>query len=214
MSGTRKRKHREARPHAWDLPGGQQLHQRFCNKDPPQITHSAVEVIRRSSEGSLSRDKNQNSTIPTNPRVMQRSHTASLLELLHAPSSDESCRNVPLTRHSGLQRVVRIPIDRPDSGKASPGNVGVKTHEVTFNKKHKVAKQSKSASFPEKLYAILEEPDLADVIAWTPHGTSWRVLQTTYLQEFVLPRYFRSERYTSFMRQVRNNPSKAVLCWK
>jgi HSF-type DNA-binding len=221
MSGARKRKHRGARPQAWDVPCSQPvaLHQPFCSEDPPQTTHSGAEKIRSRCEGSLSHNKHQNLTCPSYPQRMQRSHKASLVELLHmhTPSTDVPCRDVPLTRHSGVQRVVRIPIDRPDQGNAAyecdlkMRAVDARRESVTFNKTHRTTKQKKSASFPEKLYAILEEPDLVDVIAWTPHGTSWRVLQTFYLQEFVLPRYFRSERYTSFMRQVRSNPLNFVV---
>lgn len=213
MSGARKRKHREACPRAWDLAGTQPvaLHQPFGNDDPSHSTHSAVEAIRRICEGSLSHNKHQTWTFPTSPQGLQGSYTASLVELLHTPNSDESWQNIPLTRQSGVQRVVRIPIDRPDRGNLSPDIIDAKKQAVTFNKKHKVAKQAKSASFPEKLYAILAEPDLADVVAWTAHGTSWRVLQANYLQEFVLPRYFRSERYTSFMRQVSTNQRRSLL---
>lgn len=32
-------------------------------------------------------------------------------------------------------------------------------------------------NFPAKMLSILSRPDLADIIAWQPHGRSWRVLK-------------------------------------
>lgn len=214
MRGSSKRKQREARPHDSTPPTFRQpvaLHQRFSCEVPPHIAHSDAVSIRRLCEGSMSHTL-PNWTCHSNPQGSRNSCPASLVQLLHPPSSDEFPRNIPLTRQSDMQRVVTIPIDRTEGRNAASCEVDLKRQALSFSKKQKVVKQPKSASFPEKLFAILEEPDLADVIAWTPRGTSWRVLKTYHLQEFVLPRYFRSERYTSFMRQVRTNPRNSAIC--
>lgn len=60
-----------------------------------------------------------------------------------------------------------------------------------------------STSFPTKLYKIMADPQYESYIAWLPHGRAWRVLKPKGLEEDVIPKFFRSDRYASFMRQVR-----------
>jgi hypothetical protein len=60
-----------------------------------------------------------------------------------------------------------------------------------------------SSSFPTKLYKILADPNYREYVAWLPHGRAWRVLKPKAFEEDVIPKFFRSERYASFMRQVR-----------
>jgi HSF-type DNA-binding len=65
-----------------------------------------------------------------------------------------------------------------------------------------------STSFPTKLYKILADPQYEEYIAWLPHGRAWRVLKPKALEEEVIPKFFRSDRYASFMRQVRLGPER------
>jgi hypothetical protein len=60
-----------------------------------------------------------------------------------------------------------------------------------------------SSSFPIKLHKILTNPDCNDYIDWLPHGRAFRILKAKGFEEHVLPKFFRSSRYSSFMRQVR-----------
>ena len=59
-----------------------------------------------------------------------------------------------------------------------------------------------SLPFPIKLHYILSNPKYDDCITWLPHGRSWKVLNQKRLENEVIPRYFRSEKFSSFMRQV------------
>jgi HSF-type DNA-binding len=61
---------------------------------------------------------------------------------------------------------------------------------------------AKEPTFPVKLHMILSNPDFQDIIAWLPHGRSWRILQQKAFEERVIPLYFRHGRYSSFARQV------------
>jgi hypothetical protein len=61
---------------------------------------------------------------------------------------------------------------------------------------------TKDPTFPVKLHLILSNPEHADIIAWLPHGRSWRILQQKAFEDRVLPLYFRHGRYSSFARQV------------
>jgi len=42
-------------------------------------------------------------------------------------------------------------------------------------------------NFPAKMHAILSRPDLADVVAWMPHGRAWRVLKPREFEIKVIP---------------------------
>eukprot|EP00977_Amphora_coffeiformis_P019740 scaffold7415_cov170-Amphora_coffeaeformis.AAC.15 len=57
-------------------------------------------------------------------------------------------------------------------------------------------------TFPAKLQAILSRPDLADVIAWMPHGRSWRVLKPREFEVKIIPRFFEHAKFSSFIRQA------------
>jgi hypothetical protein len=56
--------------------------------------------------------------------------------------------------------------------------------------------------FPVKLHYILSHPDYQQYLTWLPHGRAWRILNPKWFEEKVIPMYFRSHKYTSFMRQV------------
>jgi len=57
--------------------------------------------------------------------------------------------------------------------------------------------------FPIKLHYILSNPALfQDYIAWLPHGRGWKVMDQKGFESRVIPKFFRSDRMASFMRQV------------
>lgn len=56
--------------------------------------------------------------------------------------------------------------------------------------------------FPVKLHYILSNPKYQDCVAWLPHGRAWRVLKPKSFERRIIPKFFRSEKYASFMRQV------------
>lgn len=58
------------------------------------------------------------------------------------------------------------------------------------------------ATFPAALFDILADPELDDIIAWLPHGRSWRIVDVDKFNEQVLSSYFNQSKYTSFIRQV------------
>jgi HSF-type DNA-binding len=41
-------------------------------------------------------------------------------------------------------------------------------------------------------------PEFQDIIAWLPHGRSWRILQHKAFEERVIPLYFRHGRYSRY----------------
>lgn len=57
-------------------------------------------------------------------------------------------------------------------------------------------------NFPAKMHAILSRDDLSDVVAWLPHGRSWRVLKPREFEVKVIPAYFEHSKFSSFIRQA------------
>jgi len=74
--------------------------------------------------------------------------------------------------------------------------------KATKRPRKKKKRAPSSNSFPAKLHRILSEPANREYIAWLPHGRAWRILKPKGFEEDIIPKYFRSERYASFMRQV------------
>eukprot|EP00977_Amphora_coffeiformis_P029033 scaffold38356_cov237-Amphora_coffeaeformis.AAC.1 len=56
--------------------------------------------------------------------------------------------------------------------------------------------------FPVKLYAILAQKEFNDIIAWMPHGRSWKVLKPNVFESLVMPLFFEYSNYHSFNRLV------------
>lgn len=56
--------------------------------------------------------------------------------------------------------------------------------------------------FPVKLYAILARQEFSDIIAWMPHGRSWKVLKPNAFETLVMPLFFEYSNYHSFNRLV------------
>jgi hypothetical protein len=59
-----------------------------------------------------------------------------------------------------------------------------------------------SLPFPIKLHYILSNPEYQEFISWLPHGRAWKVTNSRLFEEKIIPNFFRSIKYASFMRQV------------
>lgn len=56
--------------------------------------------------------------------------------------------------------------------------------------------------FPQRLMEILSEPTNADAITWLPHGKAFIIINRQKFANYVLPKYFRKTKYTSFTRKL------------
>ncbi|KAL7553713.1 hypothetical protein ACHAWF_017034 [Thalassiosira exigua] len=65
-------------------------------------------------------------------------------------------------------------------------------------------------TFPESLYAILSNPDLSNVIEWSSHGRSFRILNRDEFSKSVLPVYYRHSNLSSFNRQLNGYGFKKI----
>lgn len=60
----------------------------------------------------------------------------------------------------------------------------------------------RQARLPAKLEHMLSDPSFASIVGWMPHGRAWKVFQPQEFTERVLPLYFESSKYSSFIRIV------------
>ena len=52
------------------------------------------------------------------------------------------------------------------------------------------------------MHAILTNPALAGIVAWAPHGRSWRIIKPRSFEAAILPKFFEHSKFSSFVRQV------------
>jgi hypothetical protein len=57
-------------------------------------------------------------------------------------------------------------------------------------------------TFPVKLHMMLSDPSYCTYLQWSPHGRAWRILKPKEFESDIIPKFFRSAKYASFMRQV------------
>ena len=66
----------------------------------------------------------------------------------------------------------------------------------------KSIKEIRSAKLPVKLEHMLSDSSLSSIVGWMPHGRAWKVFKINEFTDKVLPRYFESSNYNSFIRIV------------
>jgi hypothetical protein len=64
------------------------------------------------------------------------------------------------------------------------------------------SKKKLAMNFPAKLFDFLSREEFSDMIVWSSHGRSWRVLKPREFEQQVLTEYFKHSNYNSFTRQV------------
>jgi hypothetical protein len=68
------------------------------------------------------------------------------------------------------------------------------------DKAGKECEANASDRFPSKLGEILSSNEFWHIIAWQDHGRSFKIYDKTALEQVVLPRFFKSANYSSFVR--------------
>ncbi|PWZ02142.1 hypothetical protein BCV70DRAFT_156964 [Testicularia cyperi] len=81
-------------------------------------------------------------------------------------------------------------------------------------------------SFVSKLYSMLEDPSISDLITWGPSGTVFSVANPAEFSRLVLPNWFKHSNWQSFVRQLnmygfhkvnhsyQGNPTDEVQVWE
>ncbi|KAI1706869.1 HSF-type DNA-binding domain-containing protein [Ditylenchus destructor] len=72
-------------------------------------------------------------------------------------------------------------------------------------------KESKRAIFLTKLWSILQDESIADIVCWDPSGVSFHVLNLQKFSEEVLCRFFKHKNISSFVRQLNQYGFRKVL---
>ena len=89
----------------------------------------------------------------------------------------------------------------------------------TINNQQEVnIKKEENPNFLLKLYQILETPEYKDIIQWSDNGKSFIVKNLHDFTENILPKYYKHNNYSSFVRQLnmydfhkkRNNQNKGI----
>jgi hypothetical protein len=68
------------------------------------------------------------------------------------------------------------------------------------------------STFITKLYNMLEDPTATPIIQWTQHDSSFIVTSPMEFQEAVLPKYFKHNNFSSFVRQLNLYGFHKVAC--
>jgi hypothetical protein len=110
-------------------------------------------------------------------------------------------------------------VDKPHSGAESDARVSKGEQKVLYQYTdygqvqhdaqgldHPVVASNEASiraqKFPVKLDAILSQKAFHHIIAWMPHGRSWKVLKPKLFETIVMPLYFEYSNYHSFNRLV------------
>ena len=78
-------------------------------------------------------------------------------------------------------------------------NEGINMNRPT---EHELRYRNHFQTFPQKLHLILSSGGHDDVISWLEDGKSWRVHNKERFIDEVMPKYFKSTKWKSFLRQV------------
>lgn len=132
-------------------------------------------------------------------QVYQRRHSLPVGPVQPHPSHFGNSNGTGVTSGSSPRRPDMSNVSSNSKGdKVETMTAGSEDPEVTIN-------FAPSTSFPVKLHYILSDPKYHSYITWLPHGKAWKILDHKGFERFVVPTFFRSVRYASFMRQVRTN---------
>lgn len=97
-------------------------------------------------------------------------------------------------------------VTSPDTGTMHDGSIQVPQHMTQL-----AAAGAREPTFVVKLHTILSNSDLSNIIAWLPHGRSWRIFDQTAFEKQVIPLYFQHGHFPSFTRQVSGWGFRRVL---
>jgi len=120
-----------------------------------------------------------------------------------SPASSSSHRSAPQLKPPPRPPEVS-PRKLSPQQKKKPSSVG----EVGWSPKKRLIDNS---PFPVKLHSILSDSKWSNSITWLPHGKAWKIVNIALFEVEVLPRFFRSNKYQSFMRQVSFDLSKLFV---
>jgi len=69
----------------------------------------------------------------------------------------------------------------------------------------------KLLGLPLKIHEMLRRPEFNHIISWLPHGRAWKVHKPKAFEDEVIPKFFVSCKYTSFVRQANGWGFRRIL---
>ncbi|CAO3665635.1 unnamed protein product [Umbelopsis ramanniana] len=106
-------------------------------------------------------------------------------------SDRDSVSSTSSTKSEGANSTSLISHDR------SSGSLAATTADPMPLPVHKT-----QAAFVNKLYRMLEDHEMQDLISWSPSGDLFSVSNPTQFSKVVLPQYFKHNNWQSFVRQL------------
>lgn len=76
------------------------------------------------------------------------------------------------------------------------------SHDLTSGGRSSPTSSLRVQKLPAKLNAMLSNPEFTHIISWMPHGRAWKVHDSHFFLEKVIPRFFEYNNYNSFIRLV------------
>ncbi|CEH16270.1 Heat shock transcription factor [Ceraceosorus bombacis] len=151
---------------------------------------------------------------------------------LPVPKSPTS-RNTAMGRPRATSSVAPTPAGRSDfslaHSHATPGSGHASDSAGPSSMPHAFASAMSSKqqqSFVSKLYAMLEDRSISDMIDWIPDGTAFSVANPSEFSRLILPNWFKHSNWQSFVRQLnmygfhkvnhtfQGNPNDEVQVWE
>ncbi|KAJ7618883.1 HSF-type DNA-binding-domain-containing protein [Mycena polygramma] len=90
----------------------------------------------------------------------------------------------------------------PSTGALPPIEVKAEDDNDVQNNNGHEGTTSSPCDFVKKLYRILEDQSIADIISWGPKGDRFEVKDINEFAKVVLPRTFKHSNFSSFVRQL------------
>ena len=95
----------------------------------------------------------------------------------------------------------------------------LKQNQIIINQQELNTKKDENPNFLLKLYQILETPEYKEIIHWSDNGKSFIVQNLHDFTENILPKYYKHNNYSSFVRQLnmydfhkkRNNQNEHIF---
>jgi hypothetical protein len=184
------------------------------------FTHSVLERHHKVDKLSIHQtpDKPPFSRVLATSQTMDTTNIYALATAAEARANEAIARRMSTTMHVAARRVpgnlsnVHAIIDAPDSkddrmpGLSFPRNQLQKVAQPQAREPAAAARappnSRRKMNFAEKLYAILADKHLDNIIMWLPSGKSFCILDKERFTNEVLPTYFREVKFESFSRRI------------
>eukprot|EP00533_Pseudo-nitzschia_delicatissima_P005635 CAMPEP_0116102408 /NCGR_PEP_ID=MMETSP0327-20121206/13333_1 /TAXON_ID=44447 /ORGANISM="Pseudo-nitzschia delicatissima, Strain B596" /LENGTH=428 /DNA_ID=CAMNT_0003594445 /DNA_START=214 /DNA_END=1500 /DNA_ORIENTATION=+ len=162
----------------------------FALNESEESAIDKTDVIRDKNSQDDADDNREGDHRPLNEEQAKATSIARLLEIDQATTTTKSSSK--FYKYRDFSDVTEMDIQK---------EIGANPNRST-TLRNSGARSTYIQKFPVKLYAILAQKEFQDIIAWMPHGRSWKVLKPNLFESLVMPSFFQCGNYHSFNRLV------------